>query len=113
MVLSRMPTDVSKDLPSAAMLIPSSSVGPDVICSGCPSGNLCRQMWNLPPLFELIYTHFPSGDQAPAVQEESAGPTIRSVALPSNGTTRQGSISPRFPMSTTSTHRPSGERYEW
>ena len=38
------PMLVIKYLPSGVTAVPSCSVGPNVICSGAPSGYLCRQM---------------------------------------------------------------------
>src|ERR1700722_701482 len=120
---SRVPTDVTKDLPSAAIAIPASSVVPEVTCSGSPTGNRCRQMCvfsrsvnqMVGPFLsvDVMYTDFPSGDQAPEVQDPLGGPTSRGTPSPWKGTTWQGRNTPRASISTTSTEWPSGERYEW
>src|SRR5262249_46033497 len=91
---------------------PSSSVGPEVICSGSPSGKRCRQIWNIPPAFELKYIHFPSGDHAPKWHAASGGPTNFAGELPSKGTRRQGSNPLLAFISTISTEVRSGERYD-
>jgi hypothetical protein len=44
MLLCFTPTAVTYERPSGANAIPSSSVGPELICSGCPSGKRCRQV---------------------------------------------------------------------
>src|SRR5262245_49850661 len=106
------PTDVMKERPSGAMASPSSSVGPEVICSGSPSGNRCRHVWKAPLKLELKDSHFPSGDQAAKVQAPPAGPTWCPTELPSSGATRQCTIPPRSFISTNSIHLPSGEGYE-
>src|SRR6185436_13842197 len=100
-----------KERPSGAMAIPSSSVGPDVICFGWPSGNRWLQVWEYPPALELRYIHFPSGDHAAKLQPAPGGPTWRPGELPSMGTSRQGIHGP-FSISTTSAHLPSGEMYD-
>src|SRR5579864_3670709 len=97
-----------KDLPSGAIAMPSSSPGPDVICSGRPSGNLCRQMWKKPPALELRYIHLPLGDQAAKVHPAADGPTSLPTELPLMGTNRHGSHTPRS-ISAISTQRPSGD----
>src|SRR5262249_59160776 len=60
----RLPIEVSNARPSGVNATPSSSPGPNEICSGTPSGKGCRQRWKLPVLLEEKYIHFPSGDQA-------------------------------------------------
>lgn len=100
-----------KERPSGAIAMPSSSVGPDVICSGSPFGNRCRQMWKRPPALELMYIHFPSGDHAANVHPAPGGPTRRPCELPSMGTTRHGTHGAAS-ISTTSAHLPSGDGYE-
>src|SRR5579862_7274550 len=97
------------DRPSGAIAIPSSSVGPDVTCSGLPSGNRWRQTWNVPPSDELRYIHFPSIDHAADRQAARAGPTARPGEVPSIGTRRQGRNTPTESISTSKTHFPSGE----
>jgi hypothetical protein len=89
------------------MAMPSSSVGPEVICSGFPVGKCWRQMWNAPPELELKYIHFPFGDHAAKVQAPSGGPTCRPGEFASSGTRRHGIQGPS--ISTTSTHLPFGE----
>src|SRR5580692_412094 len=64
-------------------------------------------------LVDVMYTHFPSGDQAPDVQDPLGGPTSCGIPPPWKGTTWQGRNTPRASISTTSTEWPSGERYEW
>src|SRR5262245_36092311 len=93
------------------MAMPSSSLGPEVICSGWPSGKRCLQVWKVPPALELKYIHLPSGGQAAKVQPASGGPTCRPAELPSKGTSLQGSHAARS-ISTTSAHLPSGEGYD-
>src|SRR5690349_14223922 len=110
MLLCRTPTAVTNERPSGAMAIPSSSVGPEVICSGCPSGKRCRQVWNAPLELELKYIHLPSGDQAAKWHEPSSGPIGLAGDLPSKGTRRQGPKPPPASISTTSTDLRSGER---
>src|SRR5258708_5125320 len=88
------------------MAMPSSSVGPDVICSGAPFGKRCRQVWKEPPALELKYIHLPSGDQAANVHATPCGPTECPAELPSIGTRRQGSQAPS--ISTISAHFPYG-----
>ena len=61
------PTAVTSDRPSDAMLTPNSSPGPNVNCSGCPSGKRCRHRCEDPPTAALKYIHLPSGDHAVAV----------------------------------------------
>src|SRR6516164_6317428 len=102
------PTSVTIFHP-CSMAIPSSSVGPFVICSGSPFGNRSLQIWNLPPLLVLMYIHFPSGDHVPVVHWASAGPTSRPWSFPSNGTNRHGVIFPCEFICTTNTHFPSGD----
>src|SRR5215467_11480426 len=97
-----------KDRPSAATAMPSSSAGPDVICSGTPSGKRCRQVWNAPPALELKYIHFPSGDQAAKVHGAPCGPTSFPWELAFMGTTRQGCQGPPF-RSVINAQFPSGE----
>src|SRR5258708_33343558 len=103
-----MPTEVIRERPSGATATPSSSVGPNVICSGSPEGQRCRHMWKLPPAATLKYIQRPSGDHPPAVHLPG-GPTWRPSELPSNGTTRHGIQVPLWSISTSRTHRPAFE----
>src|SRR5690348_1982252 len=101
-----------KDRPSGAMVTLSSTVGPEVICSGVASVLLapkrCRQTWKPSPASELKYIHLPSGDQA-ANQQAPSGPTGRLTEPPSIGIRRQGSHVPRSSISAASAQFPSGE----
>src|SRR5262245_11646353 len=112
MELCLSPTAVINERPSGAMAMPSSSVGPEVICSGRPSEKRCRQMWNAPPALEFRYIHFPSGDHAAKVHPALGGPTCSPAVLPSIGTSLQGSHTMPGPCSTTRAHLPSGEGYD-
>src|SRR5579859_295648 len=107
--LWRRPTDVIMERPSGDRAIPSSSVGPEVSCSGLPSGKRCRQIWKLSSPCKLRYIHFPSCDQAALVHGAFASPTCLPADPPPTGTTRQGNHSP-LSISTSRTHLPSGER---
>src|SRR5260370_25612779 len=82
------PTLVITYLPSGVGAVPSSSVAPEVICSGVPSGNFCRQMWKLPDAVEEKYIHWPSGDHAALVHCPSFGPARLPVDEPSKGRIR-------------------------
>src|SRR5215467_12204447 len=97
--------------PFGAIAMPSSSFGPEVICSGCPSGKCCRQIWKVPPALEFRYIHFPSGDHAAAVHPALAAPTCQPAELPSVGTSRQGGHTAPGACSTTSAHLLSGNGY--
>src|SRR6266699_6202230 len=67
-----LPTEVISDLPSGAIAIPSSSVGPEVIRWATPFGYRTRQMWKPTlPASDVRQIHFPSGDQAADVQSPS------------------------------------------
>src|SRR6185295_15551871 len=79
-------TAVTSERPSGATAIPSSAVGPAVICSGLPSGKRWRQMWPAPTAFDVKYIQFPSGDHAANVQAPPGGPTLCPEELPSAGT---------------------------
>src|SRR5262249_115128 len=105
----RLPSDVNSERPSRAMAMPSSSPGANVICSGAPSGNRCRQMCKRPLPFDEKYIHRPSGDHAADVHCPS-GPTRR-VTRPSIDTSRHGCQTGRT-ISATSTQAPSGDGYE-
>src|SRR5262249_14885297 len=111
-LLCLAPTAVTNERPSGAMAIPSSSVGPEVICSGCPSGKRCRQVWKTPPALELKYIHCPSSDHAANVHHAPGGPTGFAGELPSKGARRQGPKPPRSFISTTRTDLPSGDGYD-
>src|SRR5579884_3322284 len=100
------------ELPSGDMAIPSSSVGPEVICSGSPSGNRCLQVWKEPPSFELKYIHFPSSDHAAKWHDAFGGPTGFAGELPSKAISRQGPKPPLSFISTTRIDLRSGEGYE-
>ena len=84
---SPWPTDVTIDRPSGAMARPTSSVGPNVICSGLPSGNRCRHRCETPLTKTLKYIQVPSGDHAAAMQAPG-GPTCVPGERPSNGVSR-------------------------
>ena len=103
------PTAVMNERPSAAMASPSSSVGPEVICSGRPSGKRCRQAWKAPPESEVKYIHSPSGDHAAKEHWPVGGPTCCPAELPSSGARRHRTRAPRSFISTRSIHLPSGE----
>src|SRR5262245_36547436 len=111
-----MPTAVMNDRPSGAMARPSSSVGPEVICSGRSSVSRTekrwRHAWNALPALELKYIHTPSGDQPANQHAASGGPTWRPGELASIGTRRHGVQAPRSFISATSAQRPSGEGYD-
>src|ERR1700722_75651 len=102
-----MDIEVIRELPSGAMAMPLSSLEPDVICSGCPSGKRCRHKCRRPDTWTPKYIHFPSGDQAAEVQAPS-GPTCRPGDPPEKGTTRQAwNLST---ISASKTHFLSGDR---
>src|SRR5205807_2863118 len=61
------PTLVIRYSPSGVTAVPSSSVGPKVICSAEPSGKACLQRWYPPLALEEKYIQRPSGDQAAVV----------------------------------------------
>src|SRR6266481_48913 len=103
-----MPTLVITYLPSGVGAVPSSSVAPEVICSGVPSGNFCRQMWKLPDAVEEKYIHWPSGDHAAVVHCPSFGPARLPGDEPSKGTRRHGSHADPS-ISATSNHLRSGD----
>src|SRR5580698_5253349 len=93
--------EVISERPSGATATPSSSSGPDVICSGCPSGKRCRHKCCRPSMVAPKYIQRPSGDQ-PADVQAPAGPTRLPRDPPAMGTKRHGSQSGS--ISTTSTH---------
>ena len=107
-MLIRVPTEETKDRPSGAKEIPSSSLAFDVTCSGTPLGKRCRQMWYPFPVLAEKYIQAPSGVHAAEVHWLGAGPTCLPSELLSKGTTRQGRQPPS--ISTTRTFLPSGER---
>src|SRR6516162_8769880 len=111
MLLCRTPADVTSECPSGATAMPSSSVGPNVICSGTPFGNRWRQMWNPSPASALKYIHRPSGAQPAYVQRPLVGPATSPPEFPSNGTTRHDR-QPASSISETSTHLPFGDSQE-
>jgi len=91
------------------MAIPSSSVSPEVICSGWPSGKRWRQVWKTPPALELKYIHSPWGDHPANVHDAPGGPTRFPWELSSNGTKRQGTKAPLSFISTSNIDFRSGE----
>src|SRR6516162_7683336 len=98
-----------KERPSEEKAMPSSSVGPEVTCSGCPSGKRWRQMWKLPsPAFELKYIQRPSGDQAAEVQAPVGGPTLLPTDVESKDNRRHGNHPAS--ISAIRTHLPSGDK---
>src|SRR5712671_5663842 len=92
------------DRPSGATAIPSSSVGPDVICSEAASV--------APSAFDVPYIHAPSGAHAAKRQAASGGPTWRPRDVPLMGTSRHGIHSPLSVISAMSAHLPSADGYE-
>src|SRR5437764_1465406 len=104
--LCRTPTEVISERPSGATAKPSSSAGPNVSCSGLPSGNACRQRWLAPLTSAPKYIQFPSGDQ-PAEVQSPVGPTCLPGEPPPRGTIRQGNQPGS--ISTTRAHFRSGE----
>src|ERR1700684_1989683 len=97
--------------PSGSATTPYSSVGPEVICSACPSGKRCRQRWLCPSSKMMKYIEPPSGDHAAEVQE-LYGPTLRDEFCPSRLTSRHGAQSPFPSISTTKAQRRSGDGNE-
>src|SRR5260370_8309913 len=61
--------------PSGIMAIPSSWFGPEVTCSGAPSGKRCLQMGEDCPSSTPRNIHLPSVDHAADVQPAFGGPT--------------------------------------
>src|SRR6185369_11182296 len=105
------PTEVIRDCPFGSTAIPRSSVTPEVIRSGRPSGNCCRQRWESPSTAAAKYIHPPSGDHAAAVHPAPAGPTGFPIVDPSKGRSLHGS-QPLVSISTASIHCPLGASSE-
>src|SRR5205085_3210217 len=68
-----------------------------------------RHTWNEPPVSELMYIHFPSGDHCANQHGAPRGPIWRPVELRSIGTNRHGNHRPRSVISERTIHLPSGE----
>ena len=91
--------------------MPSSSDGPELTCSGVPSGKRWRQMWNPLPVLAEKYIHLPSGDQAALVHCAGWGPTFLPAELPSKGAKRHG-CQPLKPISASRRFFRSGDKCE-
>src|SRR5262249_40097511 len=104
-----MDIEVIRDRPSGAIAMPSSSVGPDVNCSGGPSGKHCRHKCRRPSTRTAKYIQVPSGDHA-AAEHRPGGPACLPAELPFRGTKRHG-LKTRSD-STIKTHWRSGEALE-
>src|SRR5205814_2279566 len=109
-VFCSTPIELTNERPSGKNDRPCSSVAPAVTCSGTPSGNRWRQMWKPSPALAEKYIHAPSGDQVASVHGADGGPTTRAADPAFEGTSLQGSHAAA--ISTTSTHRPSGDANE-
>src|ERR1022692_1389747 len=113
MALSLLTIWATTGRPSGAATTDSSWVGPEVICSGAPSGKRCRQICEPLPVVAVMYIHRPSGDHAAEEQRRPDGPTLRPAELPSKGSTRHSWMTPAESISEEiSTHFRSGERRE-
>src|SRR5580658_1619017 len=108
MALSSAPIDVITDRPSLSTATPSSSVGPKVICSGCPSVDRWRHRWLRPSTAAVKYIQEPSGDQ-PADVHAPLGPTGLASPLPASEMRLHGAHPPSSSISTTKADLWSGE----
>src|SRR5580704_656434 len=104
MVLSWTPSDVIIERPSPSTAMPSSSVGPDVICSGWPLGKRWRHRWLCASVAAVKYIQEPSGDQ-PADRQAPSGPIGRGGDLASIEMSRHGAQPPLSFISTTKAQR--------
>src|SRR5579884_2424168 len=111
MELSCTPIEVMMERPSCSTATPSASAGPDVSCSGLPSGKCCRHKWLCPSTAAVKYIHDPSGDQ-PADLHGPSGPIGRASKRPTREINRHGVHAPASFISTTRADLRSGEANE-